>query len=141
VEQRLTVVTLGVADLERSARFYEGALGWRRSPQSQEGVIFFSLGGWVLSLFGRKDLAADAHVSADGSGFSGIALAHNVGSPAEVDAVLAQASQHGGRVVKAGEQALWGGDSGYSVDPDGHLLEVAHNPFWPLDERGQVDIG
>lgn len=141
MEQRLTVVTLGVADLERSARFYEQALGWQRSAQSQDGVVFFSLGGWVLSLFGRDDLATDAGISAEGSGFSGIALAHNVRSPEEVDAVLAQAAQHGGRIVKAGEKASWGGYSGYFADPDGHLFEVAHNPFWPLDERGQVEIG
>lgn len=141
MEQRLTVVTLGVADLERSGRFYEQALGWKRSSQSQDGVIFFALGGWVLSLFGRNDLAEDAHVSPEGSGFSGIALAQNVGSPEEVDAVLAQASQHGGRLVKAGEKVFWGGYSGYFADPDGHLFEVAHNPFWPLDERGQVNLG
>ncbi|MSQ29371.1 MAG: VOC family protein [Dehalococcoidia bacterium] len=124
MEQRLTVVTLGVADLERSGRFYGQALGWKRSSQSQDGVIFFALGGWVLSLFGRNDLVKDAHVS-----------------PEEVDAVLAQASQHGGRLVKAGEKVFRGRYSGYFADPDGHLEQMAVSPFWPLDERGQVDLG
>lgn len=142
MEQRLTLVKLGVADLSRSTRFYEQALGWRRSPHSQDGeVAFYSLGGWVLGLWAREKLASDAGVSADNAGFSGIALAHNVTSAEEVESVLAQAPHYGGRITRAGAQTDRGGYSGYFADPDGHLFEVAHKPFWPLDDRGQVDLG
>lgn len=134
---RINLVTLGVADVAASAAFYE-RLGLKRSSASQEAVVFFRLGPVVLGLFGRADLAADAGVPDTPAGFSGITLAHNVGSPAEVAAVIDAAVAAGARLVKPPEKVFWGGFSGYFADPDGHLWEVAHNPFWPLDAAGAV---
>jgi hypothetical protein len=136
---RLSLVTLGVADIARSRAFYE-ALGFRASTDSNDGVTFFDAGGVVLALFGRAALAGDAGVDDAGSGFSGVSLAHNVASDAEVDRTLAHAVASGARLVKAGQRTFWGGYSGYYADPDGHLWEVAHNPFWPLDESGAVKL-
>jgi catechol 2,3-dioxygenase-like lactoylglutathione lyase family enzyme len=127
MDPRLTLVTLGVADLARASRFYE-ALGWTRSAYASEGVAFFQLGGLVLSLYPRTALAADAGVPADGSGFRGFALAHNTASREETDAVLAQAVRAGATLVKPAQEAFWGGYSGYFADPDGTLWEVAWNP-------------
>ncbi len=137
MEPRLSLVTLGVSDMRRSRAFYE-ALGFEASPASQESVTFFDAGGVVLGLFGRAALAEDAHVVDTARGFSGIALAHNVRSDAEVDAVIAEAIAAGAKLVKPGQKVFWGGYSGYFSDPDGHLWEVAHNPFWPLDKDGRV---
>jgi hypothetical protein len=139
MEQRLSFVTLGVADLARARAFYD-ALGWKASSASQPAVIFYDAGGVVVSLFARSDLAADAGLADSAPGFSGIALAHNVDSPAEVDRVLAAAVSAGGRLIKPGQKAFWGGYSGYFADPDGHLWEVAHNPFFPLDASGCVTL-
>ena len=138
MEQRLSVVTLGVADLERSLRFYE-ALGWRRGNSHAE-VAFFQLNGIVLSLFSRESLAADATVAAAGQGFSGIVLAHNARDRAGVDTVLTEVRQAGGRIVKEAHDAFWGGYSGYFADPDGHLWEVAWNPEWEITEAGDVRL-
>lgn len=136
---RINLVTLGVADVQASTAFYE-RLGLRRSAQSQPSVAFFQLGAVVLGLFGRADLAADAGVADTPPGFSGVTLAHNVGSPEEVRAVIAEAVAAGARLVKEPEAVFWGGFSGYFADPDGHLWEVAHNPFWPIDETGAVHL-
>ena len=130
MQPRISMLTLGVRDLERSRCFYEEGLGFPRMDSPPE-VAFFTLDGSWLALYGREALAADAGVSPEGSGFSGVAIAHNVASPAEVDAVLDQAVAAGGRLVKPGQQVFWGGYSGYFADPDGYLWEVAHNPlFW-----------
>ena len=142
MEQRVSVITLGVADLARSRAFYERGMGWTVGD-SADGIVFFQLGGMVLALYPRDALARDAlgedaGVPAVGSGFAGIALAHNVRSPAAVDEVLAQAEAAGGRIVKPAAKAFWGGYSGYFADPDGHLWEVAYNPFWTLDPDGTV---
>ena len=139
MEQRLSLVTLGVADLDRSRRFYE-ALGWRRSGDQPE-VAFFQAGGMVLALWSREQLAADANVPAAGSGFSGIALAYNARSREEVDAVLAEAKAAGAAIPKPAEDTFWGGYAGYFADPDGHLWEVAWNPHWTLAEDGSVRLG
>ncbi len=139
MEQRLSVITLGVADLSRSRAFYETGLGWTVG-QAEAQVVFVQLNGLILALYPRDELAADAGVSAEGSGFSGIALAHNVRRREEVDAVLAEAERAGGRIVKQGQAAFWGGYSGYFADPDAHLWEVAHNPFWELDTAGNVSL-
>jgi uncharacterized protein len=137
VQPRLSLMTLGVADMVRARAFYE-ALGFKASSQSQPGVTFFDTGGVVLGLYGRAELAADATVPDSLPGFSGVTLAHNVGSDAEVDAVIAHAVKCGGKLVKSPHKVFWGGYSGYFADPDGHLWEVAHNPFWPLDSAGRV---
>lgn len=139
MEQRLSLVTLGVADLARSRAFYEG-LGWKRSARQAEGVAFFQMGGAVLSLFGREDLAEDAGLPAEGSGFGGVALAYNARSREEVDAVLAEAVAAGARLLKPAQEAFWGGYSGYFADPDAHLWEVAWNPGFPLDENGFLQL-
>lgn len=134
MDPRLTLVTLGVADLARASRFYE-ALGWARSAYASEGVAFFQLGGLVLSLYPRAALAEDAGVPAEGSGFRGFALAHNTASRAETDAVLAEAVRAGATLVKPAQDAFWGGYSGYFADPDGALWEVAWNPdLLPLSD-------
>lgn len=130
MEPRLSLVTLGVADLDRADRFYAGVLKLPRIPTPPE-VRFFELGRIWLSLYDRKALAADAGVPAEGSGFAGFTLAHNLRSPQEVDALLAEVAAGGGRIVKPAHQAEWGGYSGYFADPDGYLWEVAWNPQFP----------
>jgi uncharacterized protein len=130
MEPRISFVTLGVTDLERSTRFYEAGLGLPRL-KSPPTVSFFELGRTWLALYPRQLLAADAGVSPGGHGFSGFALAHNVRSPAEVDSLLQEAVAAGGRLVKPGQRADWGGHSGYFADPDGFLWEVAWNPHFP----------
>ena len=139
MEQRLSMVTLGVADLARARRFYEQGLGWQRANRHEE-VVFYQAGGMVLGLFGRDALAEDAQVPSAGSGFRGIALAYNARDRAEVDAVMAEAEAAGGRIVKPAKDAFWGGYSGYFADPDGHLWEVAWNPHWTLADDGSIRL-
>lgn len=130
MQPRVSFITLGVQDLARSTIYYRDILGL--TPQKLlESISFFELGTTWLALYPRDLLAADAGVPAEGAGFRGVALAHNVRSPEEVDQLLAEASQGGGRLVKAGHKADWGGYSGYFADPDGHLWEVAWNPHFP----------
>jgi uncharacterized glyoxalase superfamily protein PhnB len=140
MEQRLTAVTLGVANLQRARRFYEKGLGWTASQAGDKDVAFFQANGLVIALWGRANLANDANLKDDGEGFSGIALAHNVRSREEVDAVLAKAGHAGARILKPGQETFWGGYAGYFADPDGHMWEVAWNPFWPLDGAGNVKL-
>jgi catechol 2,3-dioxygenase-like lactoylglutathione lyase family enzyme len=130
MEPRLSFVTLGVKDLERATRFYEEVLRLPRRP-APPTVSFFELGRTWLALYPRDLLAADAGVPAEGSGFAGFALAHNVRSPEEVDRLLAEAAAGGGRVVKPGQRSDWGGYTGYFADPEGFLWEVAWNPDFP----------
>jgi len=137
MEQRLSLVTLGVVDLERSRHFYEQGLGWRSSYASQE-IVFFQVGGLVLGLFPRGDLLADMQRPTDAGGFGGIALAHNVRTRSEVDAVLAEAAAAGATILKPAVEAAWGGYSGYFADPDGHPWEVAWNPAWMIASDGSV---
>ena len=139
MEQRLSLVTLGVADLERARRFYEEGLGWRRANRHPE-VVFFQAGGMVLALWAGAALAADARLPDGGSGFGGIALAYCTRKREEVDAVLAEAEAAGARILKPAQDTFWGGYSGYFADPDGHLWEVAWNPEWPLAEDGSVRL-
>jgi len=140
MEQRLSLITLGVASLPRSRHFYEDGLGWKPSSASRDSIVFFQLGGIGLALYGREALAEDAHLAESGptSGFGGITLAHNVRSREEVDAVLALAERAGGRILKPAQDVFWGGYSGYFADPDGHAWEVAWNPFAPLAEDGSL---
>ncbi len=139
MRQTISFVTLGVRDLARSRAFYR-ALGWRESAGSQEAVAFFQAGTVAFALFGRDDLAADAGVSAAGQGFAGVTLAHNVATEADVDSTLQEAVAAGGTLIAAGNRAHWGGFRGYFADPDGFLWEVCHNPFFPLDENGFVQL-
>jgi catechol 2,3-dioxygenase-like lactoylglutathione lyase family enzyme len=135
MEQRLSLVTLGVEDLEAARSFYE-ALGWSQRPGT-EGVAFFQAGGLVVGLWRRSDLAEDSGVD-DSGGWGGITLAHNVRSPAEVDAVVDEARAAGARIAREPAETFWGGYSGVFVDPDGHPWEVAHNPFWTIADDGSV---
>lgn len=139
MEARLSLVTLGVADVGRSRAFYE-RLGFKASSASEDSVVFFDAGGVVLALFGREALAADAGVDAQGSGFRAVTLAHNVRSEAEVERVLGEACAAGARLLRPAEKAFWGGTTGYFADPDGHVWEVAYNPFFPLDADGRVRL-
>lgn len=130
MEPRISLITLGVSDLERSIRFYRDGLKFPMRDGT-DGVAFFETRGTWLSLFPRTALAEDAHVSPAGSGFRGFSLAHNVRSPEEVDRLLAEVVAVGATLVKPAERAPWGGYSGYFADPDGFLWEVAWNPhFW-----------
>ena len=139
MEQRVSIVTLGVADLRRSREFYEG-LGWRRSLANAEGIVVFQTGGMALALYPRHELAKDANVAADGHGFSGVSLAYNARNREEVDSVLAEAKSVGARILKPAQEAFWGGYSGYFSDPDGFLWEVAWNPSFPISEDGAIQI-
>ena len=139
MEQRVSIITIGVADVTQSRAFYE-RLGWQAAPVSNASITFFDLGGFALALYGRTALADDARVAEDGQGFAGVTLAQNVRSPAEVDAMLAAATAAGGTLVKPAEKVFWGGYSGYFADPDGHLWEIAWNPYFPLDEAGAVSL-
>ena len=130
MEPRISLITLGVADLERATRFYEECLGLPRL-ETPPSITFFELGKTWLALWSRDSLAEDAGLSAEGSGFRGFALAHNVRSPAEVDALLARVADHGATVTRSGHPTDWGGYSGYFTDPDGFVWEVAHNPGFP----------
>jgi uncharacterized protein len=138
MEQRVSVITLGVRDLRRARDFYE-ALGWKTNASPGDDVVFFQAGGMVVSLWGRDQLAEDSGVQ-DGGGWGGTTLAHNVRSPAEVDAVLAQANAAGGTITRPGGETFWGGYSGVFTDPDGHPWEVAHNPHWTVAEDGAVRL-
>jgi catechol 2,3-dioxygenase-like lactoylglutathione lyase family enzyme len=138
VDQRLSLVTLGVTDLARARAFYE-ALGWRSRTPPEQGVAFFQSGGMVVALWGREQLAQDSGVT-DGGGWGGVTLAHNVASPDEVDAVIEDARAAGARIAREPAETFWGGYSGVFVDPDGHPWEVAHNPRWTLGPHGAVTL-
>lgn len=138
MQSRITVVTLGVADLVRSRHFYAEGLGFPIAAGSDDHIVFLRAGGVVLGLYPRHALAEDAQVSPEGSGFGGITLACNVATKAEVDAALARADKAGARILKSAREVFWGGYSGYFADLDGYPWEVAFNPFWELDENGQV---
>ncbi len=137
IPQRLSVVTLGVADVAKARAFYE-RLGFKPAGFENESVVFFDMNGAVLALFGRVPLAEDATVPHEGGGFRGVACAINVESEAAVDAALKHAANCGAHIARAASKVFWGGYSGYFADPDGHLWEVAFNPFFPLDEYGHV---
>ena len=122
------MITLGVTDMAQSVAFYEERLGLPKKESNAE-VAFFELNGTWLGLYGHDALAEDANASPEGSGFRGVAMAHNVGSEEEVEEVIAQALAAGATLSKPAQRASWGGYSGYFTDPDGHLWEVAHNPF------------
>jgi hypothetical protein len=137
VPARVSLVTLGVADVARATAFYQD-LGWPLSSASVPNeVSFFNTDGGLLALWGRNDLAADADQGKPVDGFRGVALAINLESPDDVDAALMAAQRAGGSIAKPGSTADWGGYTGYFADPDGHLWEVAYNPDWPLGPDGR----
>lgn len=138
MRQQLSIITLGVDDLHRSLNFYEQGLGWKRSAASNDNICFFPAGGIVLALYPRVLLAEDAMVDAAGSGFTGITIAYNATSASEVDEVMKQVASLGATIVKPAQKVFWGGYSGYFKDPDGHLFEVAFNPFWEMDQQGNL---
>ncbi len=136
----VSLVTLGVEDLDRSIAFYRDGLGWPVSGASTKDVAFLRIGGVVLSLYPRDKLAEDARVDPDGGGFRGITLAHNVPERQDVDRAIETAVVAGARLIKPAEDAFWGGRSGYFADPDGHLWEVARNPGFPLGPNGYLEL-
>jgi uncharacterized protein len=138
VEQRVSLATLGVSDVKRARQFYE-AIGWTTGAKPDDDVVFFQAGGMIVALWSRDSLAEDSGVE-DGGGWGGVTFAHNVGSPEEVDAVLAEAEAAGATIPRRGGRTFWGGYSGVFVDPDGHPWEVAHNPHWELRGDGSVDL-
>ena len=138
MDQRVSVITLGVGDLARSRAFYE-ALGWTTRAEPGDDVVFFQAGGTVVALWDRARLAEDSGVE-DPGGWGGITLAHNERSPAEVDAVIEEVRAAGGTITREPGETFWGGYSGAFADLDGHPWEVAHNPRWPLDDEGRVSL-
>ncbi|WP_377510277.1 VOC family protein [Octadecabacter sp. R77987] len=136
--QRVTLITLGVADLTRAKAFYD-ALGWQATERT-EGVVFYQINGMVLGLFGLGPLAADQGRPDAPLGTGAMTLAQNFSTEAEVDAAYAQALTVGATALKAPEKVFWGGYSGYYADPDGHVWEVAMNPFWPLNDDGSLTL-
>ena len=141
MEQRLSLITLGVADVGKAQAFYE-ALGWRMDggvDDENDHVVFFQAGGIIVALWSRAKLAEDSGVE-DGGGWGGVTLAYNVNSPAEVDAVIKEARAAGARIARDGAETFWGGYSGAFVDPDGHPWEIAHNPGWTVHEDGRTTL-
>jgi catechol 2,3-dioxygenase-like lactoylglutathione lyase family enzyme len=139
VDQRVSVVTLGVRDLERARRFYE-ALGWKTRAEPGADIVFFQAGGMIVALWDRASLAEDSAVR-DTAGWGGITLAHCVGSPEEVDAVTEQARASGAEIGREPGETFWGGYDAVFIDPDGHPWEVAHNPHWTLHNDGSIELG
>jgi predicted lactoylglutathione lyase len=139
MRQKLNLITLGVSDVDRSAKFFED-LGWKKSAASVDGLALFLLGGMVLALHPREDLATDVGVPAEGSGFSGITISYNARSEEEVNDVLKAVKKLGATIVKPAQKVYWGGYSGYFRDFDGHLFEVAYNPFWELDKNDNLNL-
>jgi catechol 2,3-dioxygenase-like lactoylglutathione lyase family enzyme len=138
MDQRVSLITLGVSDLDRARRFYE-ALGWRTGAAPADDVVFFQAGGMIVALWGREQLAEDSGVE-DGGGWGGVTLAYNVRTPEEADTLIGQARAAGARIAREPGTTFWGGYSGIFIDPDGHPWEVAHNPHWTLAEDGSVSL-
>lgn len=136
MQQRVSLITLGVTDLARARQFYT-SLGWRPATSPADDVVFFQAGGLVVGLWGRAALADDSAVQ-DTGGWGGVTLAYNVRSPAEVDEAIEEARAAGARIGREPADTPWGGYSGVFIDPDGHPWEVAHNPAWPLLDDGSV---
>jgi uncharacterized protein len=139
MEQRLSLITLGVTDLARARRFYE-QLGWASGAAPSDDVVFFQADCMIVALWDRAALAEDSGVQ-DGGGWGGVTLAYNARSPAEVDAVIDEARAAGAEIPRAGAETFWGGYSGVFLDPDGHPWEVAHNPHWTVRDDGSVALG
>tara|TARA_R110000868_G_scaffold66966_2_gene199065 strand:+ start:3325 stop:3750 length:426 start_codon:yes stop_codon:yes gene_type:complete len=139
MDARISLITLGVADVARARAFYE-SLGWKASGASQAEVAFFQAGGMALGLFSRAALAEDAHLKESGAGFGGITLAQNMASEEAVDQLLEEARRAGATILKPAQRVFWGGYSGYFADPDGHPWEVAYNPGFTLEADGSLRL-
>jgi len=140
MRQKLNLITLGVESLDKAIDFYEKGLKWKKSLSSNDNLALFPLGGIVLALYPRELLADDAMVNNEGRGFSGITLSYNAKSEKEVDEVLNEVKQLGAAIIKPAQKVFWGGYSGYFKDLDGHLIEVAYNPFWEFDENDNLKL-
>jgi catechol 2,3-dioxygenase-like lactoylglutathione lyase family enzyme len=140
MEQRISLITLGVADLQRAKNFYEQVVGWKAEP-SPPGVVFFDLNGFVFALWPHHELAKDLRMSVGSvPAYRGYSLAHNCRSEAEVEAIFARLRSHHATIVKEPHKTFWGGYSGYFSDPDGHTWEIAHNPFWTVHQDGRISM-
>ncbi len=139
MEPRVHIITLGVKNVKRAKKFYE-KLGFQNSSSSQDDIVFFHTGGVALALYPADKLAEDAMVKAEGNGFRGVTLAHNVRKKEEVAEVLSEAEKAGGKIVKSAQDVFWGGHSGYFADLDGHLWEVAWNPHFPFNKDGSLKL-
>lgn len=140
MEQRISIITLGVADLKKARKFYVDGLGFKPSSASQEGIVFIQMGCIGLALFNHDALAEDATVPPSGGGFRGVTLAYNTRTKKEVDEVMKLAVASGGRAMRPAADAFWGGYAGYFADPDGHLWEVAWNPTFELGPNGELKL-
>ena len=140
LEPRLSFITLGVSNLKRSRAFYEKGLGLKPSKASKGDIVFFQMGDMVLALYSHHLLAEDAGVHSKGGGFRGVTVSYNVRKKEDVAGILKLAKSSGGKIVKPAQDVFWGGHSGYFADPDGHLWEVAWNPFFKLNKKGAVHL-
>ena len=140
MRQKLNLITLGTENFQKSLEFYEKGLGWKKSDKSMDGLALFDLGGIILALHPRDELANDTTLSYQPSTFSGITISHNTKSEKEVDEILEKVAELGAAIVKPAQKVYWGGYSGYFKDLDGYLFEVAYNPFWELDENNNVKL-
>jgi predicted lactoylglutathione lyase len=138
MEQRLSLVTLGISDLERSRKFYE-SLGWTTRAEEGDDVVFFQAGCMVVALWDRAKLAEDSEVR-DSGGWGGVTFAYNTRTTEEVDRVIEEARKAGGEIGREPDETFWGGYSAVFIDPDGHPWEVAHNPSWTIEEDGSVTL-
>ncbi len=139
MEQRLSIISLGVSDMVKSRSFYE-KLGWKASAEnSNDKITFFQLGGIILGLYGLDALAEEARQPVS-PGFDGITIAHNARSKSEVDLLLAEAEAAGAQILNPAKDVFWGGYSGYFADPDGHAWEIAWNPFFPIADDGSISM-
>jgi uncharacterized glyoxalase superfamily protein PhnB len=140
MRQKLNLITLGVDNFERALNFYEQGLGWKKSDKGMDDLALFPLGGITLALYPRQELADDATLKYEPTEFSGLTLSYNAKSEIEVDQVLSRVEQLGATIIKPAKKVFWGGYSGYFKDLDGHLIEVAYNPFWELDENDNLKL-
>jgi hypothetical protein len=140
MEQRMTIITLGVSNLDTSTKFYEKQFGWKKAPASNENITFFLLNGIYLSLYPKDALAEDAQVNGSGQGFKTFTLAYNTRTEKEVDDLFAELERKGVEIIKPPEKVNWGGYSGYIADPDGNLWEIAYNPFLEMNKKGDIKI-
>lgn len=140
MRQKLNLITLGTGDFQKSLDFYEKGLGWKKSEKSMDGLALFDLGGIILALHPRQELADDTTLTYQPTTFSELTISHNTKSEKEVDEVLEKVAKLGATIVKPAQKVYWGGYSGYFKDLDEHLFEVAYNPFWELDENGNVKL-